>query len=330
MAEIEMLIDSIRVSLMNYQRVVILKEKEGERYLPIWIGTAEADSIAVKMQGVSVPRPLTHDFVCAIINTTGTTVKSAIIDKLKDDCFYAKLIVSVNKKETEIDCRPSDVLAVAVRAGVPIFTNEKVLSKAGILLDPETGKPIGTGATFDEEGKPTKLPSGEIESIEGELQKKPPQFEMFSESVQDILGLAEEEAKRLNHHCVGTGHLLLALVKKVPTAANKVLNNLNINLVKIPAEIEASINQQPDIESGEAGLSSGVREAIELSIVETKRLGGGKVQPEHILLGLIRQKDGLAANLLKNLGINAERVYIELVRLYTQSWYERQPQSNLQ
>lgn len=336
MAEIEMIIDSIRVSLMNYQRVVILKEKVGERYLPIWIGTAEADSIAVKMQSISVPRPLTHDLLCNITDVAGLKIKSAIMNKLENDTHYAKLVITSGDKSYEIDCRPSDALAVAVRVSAPIFADEKVLNKAGVLLDPETGKPIDpetrkpieAGVGFYEEGKPTELPSGEIESIEGELQKKPPQFEMFSESAQGILGLAEEEAKRLNHNFIGTGHLLLALAKKIPTAANKVLDNLGVNLAKIPAEIEASINQQSDIESGEAGLTSAVKKAIELSIMETKRLGGRNVQPEHILIGLIRENEGVAANLLKNLGVSAERIYIELIRLYTQPWHQQQSQSS--
>ena len=76
---IEMSIDSIRVSLMNYQRVVILKEKMADRYLPIWIGPAEADAIAVKLQGVTVPRPLTHDLLHSVIDTLGATIKSVII-----------------------------------------------------------------------------------------------------------------------------------------------------------------------------------------------------------------------------------------------------------
>lgn len=79
MANIKMVIDSIRVSLMNNQRVVILKEKEGERYLPIWIGPAEADTIAVKIEGVPLSRPLTHDFTCAAINALGGSLQSAII-----------------------------------------------------------------------------------------------------------------------------------------------------------------------------------------------------------------------------------------------------------
>jgi uncharacterized protein len=139
---IEMTIDSIRVSLMNYQRVVILKEKASDRYLPIWIGPAEADAIAVKLQGVSVPRPLTHDLLSSVIDTLGAIVNSIVVNDLKNDTFFAKLVLDVDGKPVEVDSRPSDALALAVRTGVPIFAEESVLDKAGILLDSETGKPI--------------------------------------------------------------------------------------------------------------------------------------------------------------------------------------------
>lgn len=139
---IEMSIDSIRVSLMNYQRVVILKEKLAKRYLPIWIGPAEADAIAVKLQGVTVPRPLTHDLLSSVIDSLGAGIDSIIVSDLKSDTFYAKIILSVNGEQMEIDSRPSDALALAVRTDAPIFAEEAVLDKAGILLDEETGKPI--------------------------------------------------------------------------------------------------------------------------------------------------------------------------------------------
>jgi bifunctional DNase/RNase len=140
---IEMLIDSIRVSLMNYQRVVILKEKDSDRYLPIWIGPAEADAIAVKLQDVTVSRPLTHDLLRSVIDTLGATVNSIIVSELKNDTFYAKIVLNLNGGQVvEVDSRPSDALALAVRANVPIFAEEVVLDKAGILLDKETGKPI--------------------------------------------------------------------------------------------------------------------------------------------------------------------------------------------
>ncbi len=139
---IEMTIDSIRVSLMNYQRVVILKERMAERYLPIWIGPAEADAIAVKLQGVTVPRPLTHDLLHSVIDALGATINSIIVSDLKNDTFYAKIILNVDGGQLEVDSRPSDALALAVRAEVPIYAEETVLDKASILLDKETGKPI--------------------------------------------------------------------------------------------------------------------------------------------------------------------------------------------
>ena len=139
---IEMTIDSIRVSLMNYQRVVILKEKVSDRYLPIWIGPAEADAIAVKLQGVAVPRPLTHDLLNSVIDTLGAVINSIIVNDLKNDTFYAKVILDIDGKQVEVDSRPSDALALAVRTDVPIFADDSVLEKAGIFLDGETGKPI--------------------------------------------------------------------------------------------------------------------------------------------------------------------------------------------
>ena len=138
----EMVIDSIRVSLMNYQRVVILKEKESDRYLPIWIGPAEADAIAVKLQDISVPRPLTHDLLRSVIDTLGASISHILVNDLESDTFYAKIFMNVNGENLEIDSRPSDAIALAVRAKVPIYAEEQVLGKAGILLDKETGKPL--------------------------------------------------------------------------------------------------------------------------------------------------------------------------------------------
>jgi bifunctional DNase/RNase len=138
---IEMTIESIRVSMLNYQRVVILKEKEAERYLPIWIGPAEADAIAVKLQEHPVPRPLTHDLLGNIIGALGAAVSSIIVCDLRNDTFFAKIVLSVDGNYIEIDSRPSDAIALAVRVKVPIFAEEIVLEKAGIIIDPETGKP---------------------------------------------------------------------------------------------------------------------------------------------------------------------------------------------
>jgi len=159
----EMVIDSIRVSLMNYQRVVILREKESDRYLPIWIGPAEADAIAVKLQDITVPRPLTHDLLRSVIDTLGASVHHIMVSNLESDTFFATITISVNGKSVEIDSRPSDAIALAVRANVPIFVEETVLEKAGILMDKETGKPILPGeAALGEEIKSPELKEEEL------------------------------------------------------------------------------------------------------------------------------------------------------------------------
>ncbi len=134
---IELTIESIRVSLMNYQRVVILKDKASERYLPIWIGPAEADAIAVRLQEVSVARPLTHDLLRSIIDALGAQVSSVVVNDLANDTFYARIILDVDGKSMEIDSRPSDAIALAVRVKAPIYAEDSVLEKAGVLLDKE-------------------------------------------------------------------------------------------------------------------------------------------------------------------------------------------------
>ena len=166
-AMLEMVIDSIRVSLMNYQRVVILKEKDSDRYLPIWIGPAEADAIAVKLQDISVPRPLTHDLLRSVIDTLGAAISHILVSDLESDTFYAKITINVNGKSIEVDSRPSDAIALAVRAQAPIYVEEKVLEKAGILMDKETGKPILPGEPTDavEGDKPREVREEELRQM---------------------------------------------------------------------------------------------------------------------------------------------------------------------
>jgi len=149
---VEMTIESIRVSLMNYQRVVILKEKDADRYLPIWIGPAEADAIAVRLQEVAVARPLTHDLLRSVIDSLGGAVEYILVNELSNDTFFARIMLQVDGRSLEIDSRPSDAIALAVRAQVPIFADESVLDKAGVKLDAE-GQGL-EGVTREDAEKP--------------------------------------------------------------------------------------------------------------------------------------------------------------------------------
>jgi bifunctional DNase/RNase len=213
----EMQIDSIRVSLMNYQHVVILKERQTDRYLPIWIGPAEADAISMKLQNVDVSRPMTHDLLknsfSALASLSGTNISRIVVNDLRSDTFYAQIVFEFNEgppvveleahtghnrvqdfenesklslvwqgrefKSTivsrwqegkkhfmeidsgegwifevfhdehnqrwlltkmKLDSRPSDAIALAVRVTAPIYAEESVLDKAGIILDGDSGK----------------------------------------------------------------------------------------------------------------------------------------------------------------------------------------------
>ncbi len=136
---IEMTIDRIGVSLNSYQRVVILKEKDAERCLVIWIGPAEAESIAIKMQNVRVPRPMTHDLLNSVITELGGVVRHILISSLKGDTYFAQIVIRRGDTDINVDSRPSDAVALAVRAGVPIYAAEEVLDEASVLVDPETG-----------------------------------------------------------------------------------------------------------------------------------------------------------------------------------------------
>ena len=134
---IEMSIEAVRVSMQNLSRVLILKEKQGEHYLVIWIGPAEAEAIAMKLGEAAPPRPMTHDLLRNVIDSLGAQVSHIIVNDISNDTFYARIVLDSNGKVMEIDSRVSDAVALAVRAQVPIFADEAVVERAGLLIDRE-------------------------------------------------------------------------------------------------------------------------------------------------------------------------------------------------
>lgn len=128
---IEMELSRIIIDDKRHDQVIVLKEKEGERLLPIVIGMPEAVSIKTQLSGVSVLRPMTHDLLKSILDNLDVKVDKILIDKLEDNTFYAKIIISLDSKVKSVDARPSDSIALAVRTKSPIFAEEEVLVKAG-------------------------------------------------------------------------------------------------------------------------------------------------------------------------------------------------------
>ncbi|MBI5876271.1 MAG: bifunctional nuclease family protein [Chloroflexi bacterium] len=130
---VEVTIDSVKVSLVSQYRLVVLKEVAGERFLPIWIGPFEAEAITLQMQGVEVPRPLTHDLLKRVIASLGGRVSHIVVTDLRQETFFANIVLDVDGKRLEIDSRTSDAIALAVRTSVKIFVNDEVMDSAGIV-----------------------------------------------------------------------------------------------------------------------------------------------------------------------------------------------------
>lgn len=154
-------IDSIRVSLMSQDRIIILKEQNIERYLPIWIGPFEAEAIRVELQGAEVTRPLTHDLLKSVISELGGRVEQIVVSELRNDVFYARLIVEIDGQTVEIDSRPSDAIALAVRVKVPIFVAESVMDRAAIEPAEEISLDKDLAATQPEEEESAESGEGE-------------------------------------------------------------------------------------------------------------------------------------------------------------------------
>jgi uncharacterized protein len=149
MTLVEVAIDSVRVSLMSQHRLVVLKDLESSRFLPIWIGPFEADAITIELQGVEVARPLTHDLLKAAITKLGAEVERVAITELRNDTFFAEITLSVNGRRLEIDSRPSDAIALAVRSRVPVYVSSAVMEQAAITPEQDLETEAG-GTDVDE------------------------------------------------------------------------------------------------------------------------------------------------------------------------------------
>lgn len=152
-AMVEVVIDSVRVSLMSPQRIVILREKDAERFLPIWVGPYEAEAITVALQEVEMMRPLTHDLLKNAFTAFDALLLRVEIVSLRDDIFYGNIVAEVDGKVVNLDSRPSDAIALAVRTHVPILVGSEVMEVAGILPERDMQEELPAAPTPASEGK---------------------------------------------------------------------------------------------------------------------------------------------------------------------------------
>jgi bifunctional DNase/RNase len=181
---VEVVIDSVRVSLTNQQRIVVLRESNVERYLPIWIGPYEAEAITIALQDIEVARPQTHDLLKNLLQSINARLLRVEVIALREDVFFGNLVVELKDGQVlNIDCRPSDALALSVRTHVPILVAREVIENAGVVPEQETEL---------EEGDAEVPPSGEIEE---EAEERLSVFEDFLQNLDIDAESDEDEDK---------------------------------------------------------------------------------------------------------------------------------------
>ena len=182
---VEMQIESVRVHMLSNRHVVILKDNEGDRYLPIWIGAWEASAIAMRLQGLAAERPLTHDLFAAALDRLGVRVERVVISELTDETYHARIHLERDGVQVEVDARPSDALALAVRAEVSIYAADEVLAQAALAADPdeEVGEDDGDDDTESEGDRPRRR-RPPIESV-GDAPADP-RLDMFRDFVNSL------------------------------------------------------------------------------------------------------------------------------------------------
>ena len=139
--QVELVVDSVGAKDQPPQAVVILKSTESDRYLPIWIGPFEASAIAAEIYGIAAGRPQTHDLMESLIRDLGGTLDHIVISDLRDGTFYASMVVRQNGSVLNVDSRPSDAIALALRSGAPIYAESWILDISGVGLDEGSGRP---------------------------------------------------------------------------------------------------------------------------------------------------------------------------------------------
>ena len=160
---IRVVVDSIRVSLLTQHRVVVLRETDSKRYLPIWIGPFEADAIAMAIQGHEPQRPMTHDLLKALISALGGQLSHIFVSAIQENTFFARIVIDQRGRMVEVDARPSDAIALAVRTEVPIFVKAQVLEQAGVLFDEDEQPAAVEPPTSEPTASSTPEPEPELD-----------------------------------------------------------------------------------------------------------------------------------------------------------------------
>ena len=286
----EMTVDHLKVNKLSNQRMVILKGKEVSKSLSILIGEAEGNAIALKLQGQEMLRPMTHDLMDSMIRDLGATVTRVVVSEMSGDTFLANVELRTNDTTIEVDSRPSDAIALAVRCGAPVFVAEGVLEQVGTDLDPENVEPASTSAQF-----PPDFPDVTDDRL-------------FSERARSVFKRAGLEASQLGHAEIEPEDMLLALVAETDGIGARVLANLGVDLGAIRSRLKGEGKHEESSLASPSELGERSKRVIRLALMGGSLLLNSRVSTGHLLMGFVLADDGLASAVLKESGIEIEAV----------------------
>jgi len=261
--------------------VILLKESGGDRILPIWIGEAEAAALVLRRSGTTLPRPMGHDLMAALLGVVAARVTRVVIERLRDNTFFATVTVTSGGDPQEVDARPSDAVNLALRAGAPIQVASELMDTAGTSAWPDEHE-------ADVEGKPPWTPVGERRSPP----RADPVYTIDADS-PELLRLAAAEARELGHDSVGEAHLLLGILASEDPTAAQILDRHGVGLVpQREAVASLAANAQSSPSTGvETRLTARAFHAMQRASIEARRRGTMDVMPTHVLLALVAGAD---------------------------------------
>ena len=286
----EMTVDHVKVNRLNNLRSVILKGKEISKSLSIWIGESEGNAIALKLQGQDMPRPMTHDLMDSMIRDLGATVSRVVVSEMSGETFLANVELQANDTTLELDSRPSDAIALAVRCGAPVFVAEDVLEQVGTDIDSEATESTPTFGQW------------------------PPDFpdltdqKLFSEGAQSVFKRAGMEASRLGHEEIEPEDMLLALVAESDGIGARVLTDLGADLGTIQSRLQGQAERVERSLDSPPELGERSKRVVRLALMGGSLLFNSRVSTGHLLMGFVLADDGLASAVLKESGIEIEAV----------------------
>ena len=297
--EEEVSIDSIRANVSPPSRIVFLKSKARERYLCFIIGVAEADAISIALQGVRVPRPMTHDLLLAGFGELGARPTRVVVSGQDGETFLARLHLDVKGREKVLDARPSDGFALAVRAGVPIFVAAEVLERSGVDSLERRGDGTGPAA--------------------GRLRP--------TERMRKVAVMAHQEMARFGQDRIGGEHALLGILAEGQSVAARALAAAGVQIGPARRAVAAVVGFGDKVAPKVVPAEPANPELQELMEEEAARLGDRYVGTEHLLLALLREEGGAVPRVLGELGAEPDAVRQALLAALKESATPSSPPS---